>query len=150
MKLLLILLLTQANAKTNENPDPELERKTFKVAEGFEVNLFAADPHLINPIQMNFDARGRLWVATSETYPQVVPGRQPNDKILVLEDRNGDGKADVSRIFADRLFIPTGIEIGDGGAYVANTTEIVHLSDTDGDGRADARRTVLSGFGSEV
>ena len=149
MNLLLLLLLAQADARTNTNPDPELERKTFKVAEGFEVNLFAADPLLVNPIQMNFDARGRLWVTTSETYPQVVPGRKPNDKIIVLEDRDGDGRSDSSRVFADGLFIPTGVEIGDGGAYVANTTEILHLKDTDADGKADTRRTVLSGFGSE-
>ena len=130
-------------------PDPELERKSFKVAEGFEVNLFAADPLVSKPTQMNFDKQGRLWIATSSIYPQVVPGEIPNDKIVILEDTDGDGKADKSTVFAEGLFIPTGIEPGDGGCYVANSTELIHLKDTDGDGKADQRRVLLSGFGTE-
>src|SRR5436190_19608999 len=85
-------------------PDPELERKSFKVAEGFEVNLFAADPLVSKPTQMNFDQRGRLWIATSSVYPQVVPGEIPNDKIVILADTDGDGKADKSTVFAEGLF----------------------------------------------
>lgn len=131
------------------DPDPEIERKSFQVADGFEVNLFAADPLLAKPIQMSFDPQGRLWVATSETYPQIKPGEKANDKVIVLEDRDGDGKADVTRVFAEGLLIPTGIEPGDGGCYVADSTELLHLADTDGDGKADRRRVVLSGFGTE-
>lgn len=151
--LLLVLAPAPASAqrdlKTIPNPDPEIERKSFQVAEGFEVNLFAADPVLAKPIQMNFDARGRLWVASSEVYPQIEPGQKANDKVVVLEDADGDGRAEKTTIFADGLLIPTGVEPGDGGAYVANSTELLHLKDTDGDGRADARRIVLSGFGTE-
>ncbi len=110
--------------------DAEAERASFEVAEGFEVNLFAADPLLAKPIQMNFDARGRLWVASSEVYPQIKPGEVANDKVVILEDTNDDGKADKTTVFADRLLIPTGIEPGDGGAYVANSTELLHLKDT--------------------
>lgn len=131
------------------DPDPEIERKSFLVADGFEVNLFAADPVLAKPIQMNFDSLGRLWVASSEVYPQIAPGQTANDKVLILEDLDGDGKSDRTSIFADGLLIPTGVEPGDGGAYVANSTELLHLKDTDGDGKADTRRTVLSGFGTE-
>jgi putative heme-binding domain-containing protein len=131
------------------NPDPELERRSFEVAEGFEVNLYAADPLLAKPIQMNFDPAGRLWVACSEVYPQIRPGQTANDRILVLEDRDGDGRAERATVFADGLLIPTGIEPGDGGAYVANSTDLIHLADTDGDGKADRRRVVLSGFGTE-
>src|SRR3954469_15170658 len=104
------------------DPAPELERRSFQVAEGFEVNLFAADPLLAKPIQMNFDPAGRLWVASSEVYPQIQPGQVANDKVLVLEDRDGDGRADKTTIFADGLLIPTGVEPGDGGCYVANST----------------------------
>ena len=68
------------------DPDPEVERKSFIIADGFEVNLYAADPLLAKPVQMNFDARGRLWVASSEVYPQIMPGQVANDKILILED----------------------------------------------------------------
>src|SRR5438132_4298307 len=131
------------------DPDPEIERRSFEVAEGFEVNLFAADPLLAKPIQMNFDPAGRLWVATSEVYPQIKPGQKANDRIIILEDRDGDGRADKTTVFADGLLIPTGVEPGDGGAYVANSTDLVHLADTKGTGRADRQRIVLSGFGTE-
>jgi putative heme-binding domain-containing protein len=138
----------QANAPVPD-PDPELERKTFIVAPGFEVNLFAADPLLAKPIQMNFDPQGRLWVASSEVYPQIKPGEKANDKIIILEDTDGDGKADKTTVFADGLLIPTGVEPGDGGAYVANSTELVHLSASTPGGKADRKRVVLSGFGTE-
>src|SRR5512145_2580601 len=117
----LTLLPAQRDAKVPD-PDPEIERKSFKVADGFEVNLFAADPLLAKPIQMNFDARGRLWVASSEVFPHIATGQVANDKILYLEDRDGDGRADSTTVFADGLLIPTGVEPGDGGAYVANST----------------------------
>ena len=141
----LLALLLQAP----QEPDPEQERRSFKVAEGWEVTLFAADPLVAKPIQMNWDPRGRLWVATSTVYPQILPGQTPDDKIVVLEDSDGDGRADRSHVFAEGLFIPTGVEPGRGGAYVANSTELLHLADTDGDGRADRRRILLSGFGTE-
>ncbi len=131
------------------DPEPEVERKSFQVADGFEVTLFAADPLLAKPVQMNFDPQGRLWVATSESYPQAKPGEVANDKVIILEDKDGSGKAGAARVFADHLVIPTAVLPGDGGAYVANSTELVHLSDTDGDGKADTRRVLLSGFGVE-
>src|SRR5260221_12864442 len=113
-------VFAQRDAKVPD-PDPELERKTFQVADGFEVNLFAADPLLAKPVQMNFDAAGRLWIASSQTYPQVKPGQKADDKIIVLEDRDGDGKADRTTSFAAGLLIPTGLEPGDGGLYAANS-----------------------------
>src|SRR5262245_55704785 len=127
--LLLVPLrvLAQKDAKVPD-PDPELERMTFKLPEGFEVNLFAADPQLAKPIQMNFDAAGRLWVACSEAYPQIKPGAKQNDKIIVLEDSKGVGKADRVTVFADGLLIPTGCIPGDGGCYVVDSTDLLHLS----------------------
>ena len=141
--------LAQRNAPNNVDPDPELERKSFQVADGFEVNLFAADPLLAKPIAMNFDPAGRLWVACSEAYPQIKPGEKQNDKIIVLEDTKGVGVADKTTVFADGLLIPTGVMPGDGGAYVVDSTDLLHLSDTNGDGKADKREVVLSGFGTE-
>lgn len=146
--LLPLAAFAQKDAKVPD-PDPELERKTFIVAPGFEVNLFAADPLLAKPIQMNFDPQGRLWVASSETYPQIKPGEKANDKVMVLEDTDGDGKADKTTVFADGLLIPTGIAPGDGGCYVANSTEVVHLSASKPGQKADKSRVVLSGFGTE-
>jgi putative heme-binding domain-containing protein len=143
-------LLAQRELKDIPDPDPELEHKSFIVADGFEVNLWAADPGMAKPIQMNFDAQGRLWIASSEVYPHIQPGQKPTDKILVIEDTNFDGKADKTTVFADGLLIPTGV-IPDhvGGCYVANSTELLHFADTDGDGKADQKRIVLSGFGTE-
>src|SRR5581483_10931754 len=114
------------------DPDPEIELQSFQVADGFEVNLFAADPLLAKPIQMNFDSRGRLWVASSQVYPQIQPGQKSNDKIIILEDTKGAGRADKMSVFADGLLIPTGVEPGDGGAYVADSTDLLHLEDTRG------------------
>ncbi len=149
-----LLLLTQNLFAQRELqdipiPDPEEERKTFVLPDGFDVNLFAADPKLHKPIQINFDPQGRLWVAASEVYPQIAPGQKATDKILILEDVDGDGTADKTTVFTDGLLIPTGVEPGDGGAYVANSTELKHFQDTDGDGKADTSRIVLSGFGTE-
>ncbi|GAA4433000.1 PVC-type heme-binding CxxCH protein [Bremerella cremea] len=155
LALLLMLIAPVASALAQRNltvipdTDPEAERKSFTVAEGFEVNLFASEPMIASPIQINFDAQGRLWVASSEVYPQIEPGQVANDKILMLEDTDGDGQADKSTVFADGLLIPTGVLPGDGGVYVANSTELLHMKDTDGDGKADSKRVVLSGFGTE-
>ncbi len=121
------------------DPDPELERETFELADGLEVNLYAADPMLAKPIHMNFDAQGRLWVASSEVYPHVKPGQEPNDKMLVLEDADGDGRAERPRGLCRRTADSHRRVPGDGGVYVANSTELLHLADTDGDGRADQR-----------
>jgi putative heme-binding domain-containing protein len=121
----------------------------FEIDPNFEISLWAEDPLLAKPIQMNFDPQGRLWVASSALYPQIAPGQTADDKIVILEDTKGLGKADKSTIFADGLFIPQGIEPGDGGCYVGQSTELLHFADTHGTGHADQRRVVLSGFGTE-
>jgi putative heme-binding domain-containing protein len=140
----------QRDLKNIPDPDPELERKTFILPEGAEVNLWAGDPQMHKPIQMNFDAQGRLWIASSEVYPQIKPGQEATDKILVLEDTDFDGVADKTHVFADGLLIPTGVIPDDaGGCYVAASTELLHFKDTDGDLKADEKRIVLSGFGTE-
>jgi putative heme-binding domain-containing protein len=139
----------QRNLKDIPDPAADKEQASFIVPEGFEVNLYAADPQIAKPIQMNFDAQGRLWVASSEVYPQIKPGQIANDKILIIEDKDRDGTAETTTIFARGLLIPTGVLPGDGGVYVANSTELVHLSDSDGDGVSDTRRVMLSGFGTE-
>ncbi len=134
------------NAKLQFTPQPHPQ---FEVAEGLEVTLWAENPLLNKPIQMNFDPQGRLWVASSELYPQIEPGQAATDKVIVLEDTKGAGRADKATVFADGLLIPTGLTPGDGGVYVAQSTELLFFKDTDGDGKADVRRTVLSGFGTE-
>jgi putative heme-binding domain-containing protein len=144
--------------KPKQNPLPDKPATPFKdqphptfilADTNLEVTLWAENPLLAKPIAMNWDARGRLWIASSSVYPQIEPGQAQDDKILILEDTNGDGKADKTTVFADGLLIPTGVEPGDGGCYVGQSTELLHFKDTDGDGIADQRRVVLSGFGTE-
>jgi glucose/arabinose dehydrogenase len=89
---------------------------------------------LAKPTQMNFDPRGRLWVAESSIYPQIAPGQKANDKIVILDDTHHAGHADSSTVFADGLFLPTGVEPGDGGCYVGQSTELLHFS---GDTKAE-------------
>lgn len=148
MLLLAVVSQAQNNLKDIPDPDTQIELERLEVAEGFEVTLFASDPMVTKPIQMNWDADGRLWVASSVIYPHMKTGEEANDKIYVLEDTDGDGVADKSTIFAEGLLMPTGILPGDGGVYVANSTEVLFLKDTDGDGKADSRRKVLTGFGT--
>ncbi|WP_437225061.1 PVC-type heme-binding CxxCH protein [Planctomicrobium sp. SH661] len=130
---------------------PEESAKMFTLADGFQVNLFASEvefPDLENPVSFTFDAKGRLWVTTNNSYPQYLPGTPVNDKVLILTDTDGDGKADEQKIFADNLYLPIGIELGDHGAYVSQQPNLVHLKDADGDDRAESMETVLQGFDS--
>lgn len=131
-------------------PDPDIseELASFTLADGFEINLFASDPAIVNPININWDTQGRLWVSTSSTYPHIKPGNIPNDRIVILEDTTGDGRADKSTVFADGLIIPQSVMPIPGGAYVCSSTEFLHLIDTDGDDFADERRVVFAGFGN--
>lgn len=121
----------------------------FQTDPNIEIKLWAENPLLAKPIQMNFDSQGRLWVASSSVYPQIAPGQEADDKILILEDTDQDGKADKTTVFTEGLLIPSAVIAGDGGAYVGQSTELLHFKDTDGDGIADQKRIVLSGFGTE-
>ncbi|WP_353195800.1 PVC-type heme-binding CxxCH protein [Parapedobacter defluvii] len=122
----------------------------FRMAPGYEIELFASEeefPDLEKPMQLSFDNRGRLWVATMPTYPHWKPGDpKPNDKILIFEDTDNDGKADKQTIFADSLHLPVGFELAPEGVYVSQGTDFVLLKDTDGDGKADKKEVLLSGF----
>jgi mono/diheme cytochrome c family protein/glucose/arabinose dehydrogenase len=123
---------------------------TMKVAPGYQIELFASErefAHLANPVQMSFDNRGRLWIATMPTYPHYQPGDpKPNDKIIILEDTDQDGKADKEIVFAGGLHLPTGFEFAPEGVYVAQGTHLMLLKDTDGDDQVDLKEIVLSGF----
>ena len=110
------------------------------VPPGFRVELVASEPEIVNPVAMTFDERGRAWITESLEYPRksAGPGR---DRIKVLEDTDGDGKADKFTVFADGLNIPSGIAVGYGGVWVANSPRTSSiLRDTDGDGVADKTR----------
>ena len=143
-------VFAQRGLKDIPSSDPAIEQASFRLADGFEVNLWAADPLLAKPIQIQFDAKGRLWVACSETYPQLNVNQDPSDKIIILEDTDKDGSADKSLVYYDKLIIPGGVLPDNlGGAYVAHAEKLVHLTDNDGDGVADKSEVLLSGFGTE-
>lgn len=143
---------TKESRGANRWMSAEDELAEFKIDPRFEVNLFAGEeqfPDIAAPIQMRWDSRGRLWVACSTTYPHVYPGNEPNDKLVILEDTDRDGRADKSTVFADDLHIPLSFEFGDGGVFVSEMPHLTFLKDTDGDGVADVRRELLTGFGTE-
>ncbi len=139
----------QRNLKELPPVDVAAQMASFQLAPGLEMNLFASEPLIAKPIQMAWDEKGRLWVASSAIYPHIKPGQTQADKIVVLEDTNKDGVADKATTFFEGLLIPTGILPGDGGAYVANSTELLFMKDTNGDGKADETKVLLSGFGTE-
>ena len=120
--------------------------RAMTVPEGFRVELVAAEPDIVNPVAMTFDERGRIWITESLEYPRRQPG-PGRDRVKVLEDTDGDGKADKFTVFAEGLNIPSGIAVGHGGVWVANSPDILFLQDTDGDGKADTREVVVTGFG---
>ena len=120
-------------------------------APGMQVNLFASEgqfPELVNPVQMSWDARGRLWVACWSTYPHWKPDLPMNDHLLILEDTDGDGRADSCTSFATDLHNPTGFEFWGGGVLVANAPDLLFLKDTDGDDHADVKEHWLHGLSS--
>ncbi len=128
----------------------KIAKTKINVAEGYEIELFASEetfPDLKNPVQIAFDNKGRLWVATMESYPHYRVGdARPKDKLLIFEDTNNDGVADKQIVFADDLHIPIGFEISHDGVYVSQSGSLVLLKDNDGDDHYDTREVLLSGF----
>ncbi|MCW3115703.1 MAG: dehydrogenase, partial [Segetibacter sp.] len=142
----------------NRNPAPKFQAplspaesmSLMQVPPGFELQLFASEPDVINPIFMNWDEKGRLWVIETVDYPnEVKDGDIGDDRIKVLEDTNGDGKADKTTLFADKLNIPTSFAFVNGGILVSTAPSFLFLKDTDGDGKADVRQPMLSGWGKD-
>jgi putative heme-binding domain-containing protein len=126
------------------SPDEAIE--AMKVPAGFCVELVASEPDLVNPIAMSFDDRGRIWITESVEYPRKEPGAG-RDRVRILEDTDGDGKADRFSDFAQDLNIPTGIAIGYGGAWVLNAPDLLFMKEKDG--REASREVVVTGFGRE-
>ncbi|GAA5507532.1 PVC-type heme-binding CxxCH protein [Novipirellula caenicola] len=138
---------------TLEYPTPEESISQMNVPEDFRIELFASErefPELANPTQIAFDEKGRLWVSCMVNYPQWLPGSsRPSDRLLILEDTDGDGKADKCTTFYDKLICPTGFEFYDGGVLVVDEPRIIHLKDTDGDDKADEVVHVLDGLATD-
>ncbi|MCE9528261.1 MAG: c-type cytochrome [Planctomycetales bacterium] len=127
---------------------PQEAIKKMTVPEGFPVELVASEPDIVNPGAMTIDEKGRFWITESLEYPRrsAGPGK---DRVKVLEDTDGDGRADKFTVFAEGLNIPSGIAVGHGGVWVANSPDILFMQDTDGDGKADKSEVVVTGFGRD-
>lgn len=135
--------------KTAADNSVRSQMEAFEVHPDFEVNLFADESMgIANPIAMHWDKEGRLWVLTTLTYAQLEPGENPNDTLVILEDTDDDGRADVSTVFADGLEMPMGFALGNDGVYLGEGPDLLFLKDADGDNRADSREVLLTGFGT--
>ena len=133
-----------------QNPVAPAESvKHMALPEGFAPVLFASDPLIYKPIAINWDHKGRLWIAETIDYPnEMQPKGQGRDRISIVEDTDGDGIADKAKVFADKLSIPTSFCFANGGIVVTQAPEMLFLKDTDGDGVADERKTLFRGFGT--
>jgi putative membrane-bound dehydrogenase-like protein len=142
-------VIPHRQTKPPNEPRPAAEAaKLMTVPPGFTVEVVACEPDLVNPVAMTFDERGRIWVTESLEYPRrsAGPGK---DRIKILEDTDGDGRAEKVTIFAEGLNIPSGIAVGAGGVWVANAPDILFMQDTDGDDRADKTEVIVTGFGRD-
>ena len=135
------------NVRTTEPLTPAQQQQTFVLPPGFEIQLVAAEPDIAKPMNMAFDNRGRLWVSSSEEYPYAAKGgAKPKDTIKILEDTDGDGRADIVKTFADGMNIPMGILPYGEGCICFSIPNIYYLRDTDGDDRADKREILFGPF----
>lgn len=137
-----------------ENPfpyqglDAEQAARVMQVPDGFEVRVFAAEPDVRQPIAMTIDERGRLWVVEAFTYPRRAPEGKGKDRILILEDLDGDGRMDRRKVFASGLNLVSGIEVGFGGVWVGAAPYLLFIPDRDRDDQPDGPpEVVLDGWG---
>ncbi|HUS36414.1 MAG TPA: PVC-type heme-binding CxxCH protein [Verrucomicrobiae bacterium] len=139
-----------AGVRTTDPQAPEEELKAFKVPEGFEIQLVAAEPDLRKPMNMAFDGKGRLWVTESREYPFPAPPDKPaRDTIRIFEDFDATGRARKVTIFAEGLNIPIGIYPYGNGCIAWSIPNIWYFQDTDGDGKADKKDVFMGPFGWE-
>jgi putative membrane-bound dehydrogenase-like protein len=126
---------------------PEAELKTLKAPPGFEVSLFASEPMITNPAAIDVDTHGRVWVAEIQWYRGGAKN-PPADKIKVLEDTDGDGRADKMTVFADGLFAPMSVCVAGSRVYVGTSPDLWVYEDRNGDLVADGPpKKLLTGFG---
>ena len=138
----------QADIFAHEGLAPAEAARAMTVPDGFSVSLFAGEPDVVQPIAFTFDDRGRLWVAEAYSYPVRVPEDQARDRILIFEDEDGDGRFDTRTVFAEKLNLVSGLEVGFGGVWVGAAPQLLFIPDKDGDDRPDGPpRVLLDGWG---
>ncbi len=136
------------DAKTDAAKSPEESLKCFQIEPGLRIELVAAEPLVMDPVAIAFDERGRMFVVEYGDYPTgpEKEGDPPLSRVAMLEDTDGDGRADRRHVFADRLTFAHSLMAYRGGILVGAQTEVIFLKDTDGDNKADVRDVFFSGF----
>ena len=132
---------------------PEEALKTFKLAPGIKLELAAAEPLVQEPVAITFGPAGRMWVVEMRGYMPDLDGNgedAPVGRIVVLTDRDGDGRFDESKVFIDQLVLPRAIALVGDGVLVGAPPELLFLRDTDGDGKADKKEVVATDYGVRV
>lgn len=118
------------------------------VPNGFSVDAVAAEPIVHQPIAFTFDVKGRLWIVEGHSYPQKRPEGEGLDRVIILEDRDGDGSFETRKVFTEGLNLVSGLEVGHGGVWIGAAPQLLFIPDRDGDDRPDAEPVVLlDGFG---
>jgi putative membrane-bound dehydrogenase-like protein len=141
-------VLTAADIYPFAGLSPDEAAKAMTVPEGFKVTAFAGEPDVMQPIAMTIDDRGRLWVAEAYSYPVRQPDDKARDRILIFEDVDNDGKFDKRTVFADKLNLVSGIEVGFGGVWVGAAPQFLFIPDRDGDDKPDGPpQVLLDGWG---
>jgi uncharacterized protein len=126
----------------------EESMKFISVPAEFKLELFAGEPDITEPIAFNFDERGRLWIIEALDYPNRVLNGAPGDaRIKIVDDTNGDGRADKFTVFADHLNLPTSLVFANGGIVVSAAPQMLFLKDTNGDDKADVKQILSTGWG---
>jgi putative membrane-bound dehydrogenase-like protein len=129
---------------------PEESLKQFRLAPGLKIELVAAEPEVIDPVSIAFDEQGTLWAVEMTDYPNgPKSGQPPLSRIRALQDKDGDGRYETSRVFADQLLFATGIQPWKGGLIVTLAGEVAWFHDSDGDGKADIKQTWFRGFAEQ-
>ncbi|MEY4484204.1 MAG: hypothetical protein RL693_1656, partial [Verrucomicrobiota bacterium] len=128
--------------------EPKDAIATWQVKKGFKLELAAHEPQVRDPIAISFDERGRMFVCEMCDYSEMRDVTPHLGRISMLEDKDGDGFYETSRVFADDLAWPTGVICANGGIFVIATPEVLFFKDTDDDGKADTREVVFTGFGT--
>src|SRR3989442_4223013 len=146
--LALLSLFGCAQKQSAPALSPQDALKSFHLSEDFHIELFGAEPQVVDPVEMAFDENGRIYVAEMRDYPDdPPPGKPARSRIRLLEDTDGDGKIDRSVIFADQVLEVSGLMPWKGGLIVTSAPDILFMKDTDGDGKADIRQLLYTGFG---
>ena len=140
-----LLVAMSSNLKTSSSHEvpPDQALATFQLAEGFQIEMIASEPLIADPVAMEIDEYGRMYVVEMHGYPLDKSG---SGKIKLLSDVDGDGKMDDSKVFAEGLMLPTGVMRWKKGIIVTDAPNVLYLEDTDGDGKADVKDTLITGF----